>query len=152
MSFFFFLFFYTGLEPYMVHRQPRPYPVFPEHSAGVGPLCLSVVAGSILLPSSLLPWPWAHSDVWPLRHQNGETAHEDFDRASAFVKRVFIWKILFSVLFFDWPSPVLLLRCWASCWHPSALWSFSIFFWREVRRSTSTWSSYWAQSYAAWLW
>lgn len=53
--FFFLLFFYTGLEPYMVHCQSRPYPVFPEHSAGVGPLCLSVVAGSILLPSSLLP-------------------------------------------------------------------------------------------------
>lgn len=66
--------------------------------------------------------------------------------------RVFIWKILFSVLFSDWPPPALLLRCWASCWHPSALWSFSTFFWREVRRSTSTWSSYWAQSYAAWLW
>lgn len=69
----FFLFFHTGLEPYMVHRQSRPYPVFPEHSAGVGPLCLSVVAGSLLLPSSLLPWPWTHSDVWPLRRQNGET-------------------------------------------------------------------------------
>lgn len=57
-----------------------------------------------------------------------------------------------SVLFSDWSPPAVLLRCWPSCWHPLALWSFSIFFWREVRRSTSTWSSYWAQSYAAWLW
>lgn len=70
----------------MVHRQPRPYPVFPEHSAGVGPLYLSVVAGSLLLPSSLLPRPWAHSDVGPLRRQNGETPHGDFGQASAFVK------------------------------------------------------------------
>lgn len=152
-----FFCFYTGLEPYMVHHQSRPYPVFPKHSAGVGPLYLSVVAGSLLLPSSLLPWPWTHSDVWPLRRQNGETSHENFSQVSAFVKLFLVPKKktvckVNSVLFSKWSPPALLLRCWASCWHPLAVWNFFIFFWREVRRSTNTWSSYWAQSHAAWLW
>lgn len=47
--------FVAGLEPYVVHSQPRLDPVFPEHGAGVGPLYLSVVAGPVLLPSPLLP-------------------------------------------------------------------------------------------------
>lgn len=65
----------VGLEPYVVHSQSRPDPVFPEHSTGVGPLYLSVVAGPFLLPSSLLPWPRTHSNVLPLHCQDGETSH-----------------------------------------------------------------------------
>lgn len=49
------LLFAAGLESHVVHLQPGPDPVFPEHGAGVGPLYLSVVAGPFLLPSSLLP-------------------------------------------------------------------------------------------------
>lgn len=64
----------AGLEPYVVHSQPRPNPVFPEHSAGVGPLYLSVVAGPFLLSSPLLPWPRTHSNVLPLLRQDGETS------------------------------------------------------------------------------
>lgn len=67
------LLFVAGLEPYVVHCQPRPDPVFSEHGTGVGPLYLSMVAGPFLLPSPLLPWPWTHSNVLPLLRQDGET-------------------------------------------------------------------------------
>lgn len=49
------LLLHVGLEPNLVHRQPGPDAVFPEHSARVGALCLSMVAGAFLLPSPLLP-------------------------------------------------------------------------------------------------
>lgn len=69
-----FLLPFVGLEPYVVHSQPWLDPVLPEHSTRVGPLHLSVVAGPLLLPSSLLPWPRTHSNVLPLHRQDGETA------------------------------------------------------------------------------
>lgn len=66
--------FVVGLESHMVHSQPRPDPVFPEHSAGVGAVYLSVAVGAFLLPSPLLPWLRTHSNVLPLLRQDGETS------------------------------------------------------------------------------
>lgn len=62
----------AGLEPYMVHSQSWLDPVFPEHSAGVGPLHLPVVVGPFLLSSPLLPRPWTYPNVRPLHCQNGK--------------------------------------------------------------------------------
>lgn len=42
----------------------------------------------------------------------------------------------------------VLIRCWASCWPPSASWNSSTSCWRGARRSTSTWFFYSAPSYA----
>lgn len=70
-----FLLPFLGLEPYVVHSQPWSDPVLPEHRTRVGPLYLSVAAGPLLLPSSLLPWPRTHSNVLPLHRQDGETSH-----------------------------------------------------------------------------
>lgn len=67
-----FSIFIAGLESYMVHSQPWLNPVFPEHSACVGPLHLPVVGGPFLLSSSVLPRPWTYSNVQPLHYQNGE--------------------------------------------------------------------------------
>lgn len=83
--------FVAGLEPYVVHGQPGPDPVFPEHGAGVGPLYLSVVVGPFLLSSPLLPWPRSHSDVLPLHRQDGETS-TDFGQSSVYCSRLFTWK------------------------------------------------------------
>lgn len=169
----------AGLEPYMVHSQPGPDPVFPEHSTGLGSLYLSVVAGPFLLPSSLLPWPRTYSDVLSLHRQDGETSHRLWPVFSVLYKVLNLRadskgktsasfsqqglqyeqrypsrcdntsrKLLQLVSYY---FPVL-LRCWVSCWLPLALWSSSISCWRGARRSSSTWSSYSAPSYAAWLW
>lgn len=72
--------------------------------------------------------------------------HTDFGRSSRFFTW---WKQIpkKNVCYF----PVL-FRCWASCSPPSALWSSSTSCWRGARRSSSTWSSYSAPSYAVWLW
>lgn len=63
----------AGLESYLVHGQPGLDPVFPEHSAGVGPLYLPMVVGPFLLPSPLLPRPWTHPNVQSLHCQDGES-------------------------------------------------------------------------------
>lgn len=88
----------AGLEPHVVHSQPWPNPVFPEHSAGVGPLCLFMVAGPFLLSSSLLPWPWMDSNVLPLHCQNGETflfLHSKINRIKSNKTNKKILKVLF---------------------------------------------------------
>lgn len=66
--------FFAGLEPHLVHSQPRLDTVFPEHCAGMGPLYLSLAVGPFLLPSPLLPRPWTHSNVCTLHCQDGETS------------------------------------------------------------------------------
>lgn len=142
----------AGLEPYMVHSQPRLNPVFSEHYPGVGPLCLSLVAGPLLLPSPLLSWPWAHSNVLPLLRKDGEAVLHFTDNAHKGSRSLNMKSnTLTNLNAFSCYLP-LLLRCLVSCWPPLALWNSSISCWRGAKRLSITWSSYSAPSYAAWLW
>lgn len=102
----------AGLEPYMVHGQPGPDPVFPEHSAGVGSLYLPVVVGPVLLPSSLLPWSRPYSDVLPLHRQNGETSFQALACFHCVVEGFDDWKQLkHPLVFFPYCQQKYITKC-----------------------------------------
>lgn len=145
-----FTFLLVGLESYMVHSQPWPDSVFPEHNIGVGPLYLPVVVGPFLLHSPLLPWSWIHSYVLPVHHQDGEASNrlwpvhgllfqmvnmlirkKYFCSTRNFSRSVIVYVLCFSHLSYDIS---VLCRHWDSCWPPLALWSSFISYWRGDMR------------------
>lgn len=67
----------TGLEPDMVHQQPKIYLVLREHNPCLDPLCLSVDLFSFLLLVPSTQKQRLYQDVPHLQNQNGKSGGWD---------------------------------------------------------------------------